>query len=152
MEFIEHWEGRKHKVYLDSVGKPTIGVGFNLARSNAERSLRQAGIQRRPNEIFILDDRSINRLFAQDVSEAINACRKSIDKFDNHAPIVKLICVDLMYNIGETKFNKFVLFKKALYVFDYSWASRELFDSKWYSQTGRRAKNHVKTLDYLGRN
>ena len=35
MQFIEPHEGRRNVVYRDTVGVPTVGVGFNLNRTDA---------------------------------------------------------------------------------------------------------------------
>ncbi len=42
-QLIKH-EGKRSKVYKDSEGVPTIGVGFNLKRSDAKAKIEALGL------------------------------------------------------------------------------------------------------------
>ena len=131
MEFVERWEGRKHTAYIDTMGHRTIGVGHRLFDENVVR----------------LSDNQVTRILAKDTLIAISDARGLICGFDSKPSHVKLICVDLCFNLGKTRFSKFKKTIKACNDGDYLLMSQELIDSKWYNQVGRRSKHHVKTLE-----
>ena len=130
MEFIERWEGREHTAYIDSLGHRTIGVGHRLF----------------DKKVTHLSDPEITRILAKDTLIAISDAKSLICDFNNKPSHVKLICVDLCFNLGKTKFSKFKKTINACNDGDYLLMSRELIDSKWYKQVGRRSKHHVKSL------
>jgi len=112
--------------YLDTVGKLTIGYGRNL------------------------DDRGISRavaelLLTEDMDLAI-ADAKSLPYWDTLSPVRQIVVSDMLFNLGLTKFRKFVNLNKALLIQDYSLAAHEMQDSKWYRQTTRRAKVLVEAM------
>ena len=43
-KMIERHEGKRNRVYSDSVGIPTIGIGFNLNRADATDRLKSLGL------------------------------------------------------------------------------------------------------------
>ena len=133
-KFIEKWEGRKHTVYTCPAGYKTIGVGHLIKKGES---------------FTYLSDTEIDHILSQDIETAITIARKTFKNFDQHPYEVRLIMCDLAYNLGE---NKLALFKKtikAFDLFDYKTASLELKNSKWFRQTGLRAKHHVDFLAKL---
>jgi len=55
----------------------------------------------------------------------------------------------MSYNMGLTKLSKFKNFKSALESQDYYSAKKEMIDSKWYTDVGRRSKRLVQLMDTL---
>jgi len=149
--FIEHWEGRRNTVYTDTTGHKTIGVGFNLERSDAQEIINGIGLdfQSIYSGQQSLNDQQIDTLLAIDASNAEKAAMSVFPSFNNQPDEVKQILVDLTYNLGTRGIYGFPKFRAAIQNQDYATAAAELVDSKWYGQTGRRAKNHVSTLQRL---
>lgn len=58
----------------------------------------------------------------------------------------QVVILDLAYNVGLAGFYRFKRMIGALTQGDYERASDEMIDSKWYRQTGRRAKKLVKLM------
>ena len=112
--------------YRDTVGKLTIGYG---------RNLDDKGITRAEAE-FMLD---------KDMADAI-ADASSLPYWDSLSPVRRIVISDMVYNLGLTKFRKFVNLNKALTIQDYILAGHEMKDSKWYRQTERRAKVLVQAM------
>jgi len=112
--------------YRDTVGKLTIGYG---------RNLDDRGITRAEAE-FMLDT---------DMHEAI-ADAKSLPYWEKLDHVRQIVVCDMIYNLGLTKFRKFVKLGAALHLKDYTLAAHEMKDSKWYRQTERRAKVLVKAM------
>lgn len=138
--FIEKWEGRRYGVYIDSTGHPSIGVGFNL--KSAEGTLKEL-VKAQDGS---LSDGQINYWLEREVLKAQNIARKNFESFDFQPLSVKLILVDLCYNLGN-KIEQFVKFKEAIESYDYKLAAAELMNSKWYKQVGKRARHHCYVLN-----
>ena len=136
--FIEKWEGRRYGVYIDSTGNPTIGVGFNLKTANDE--LKRAANSGR------MTDEQINHFLEIEVIEAKNRAIKLFSSFHSQPEEIKLILVDLSYNLGNNRLKNFIKFRAAINGHDYKEAARELIASRWFGQVGRRSRHHVEVL------
>ena len=119
-------EGYEKKPYKDSVGKWTIGVGRNLDDRG-------------------LSDDEIDYLLSNDIKLALKEAEK-LPYFGRLDPVRQLVVCDLVFNMGLPTFKKFVKTNLALDRGDYAEAARELTDSKWYVQTGRRARKLVEMM------
>lgn len=133
--FIKPFEGFSSSVYFCSQGKRTVGWGTNLEFKNVSYVVGQE---------INLD--LINLWFNQDVALAVDDCHKLYPSFDSHPESVRLILVDLRYNLGLTGLRKFERFNLAINKRDYLLAAKELEDSRYFRQTGLRARNHVESL------
>lgn len=112
--------------YLDTVEKLTIGYG---------RNLDDKGITREEAELMLDND----------MADAI-ADAKTLPYWGQLDPVRQIVICDMIFNLGLTKFLKFRLLNAALELKDYTKASVEMVDSKWYRQVGRRAKVLVKAM------
>lgn len=122
-ELIKHqrWaESVRRFPYEDSVGKVTIGVGRNL------------------DDVGLSDD-EVNFLHTNDLTRVWDEA-SSLSWFPGLDDVRKLIVLDMIFNMGLSRFLGFVNTIDALIHKDYMTAAREMIDSKWYRQTGRRAK------------
>jgi len=134
MSFTEQWEGRRNFAYTCPTGFRTIGVGHRI----------------KPGENFrFLGNRKINEIYLRDMTAAHIGARRVVKDFDSVPSEVKLIIVDLVFNLGENGFSKFKKTIAACEKRDWQTMANELENSRWHSQTGRRARNHVKTLRAL---
>ena len=121
---IKH-EGYRERMYKDSLGIITIGIGHNIQ----EKGLR-------PDEIDLI--------FENDLNEAEEAARKLVPNFENLSDTRKGVILDISFNLGETKFRKFVNTLKAIREERWEDAARGFEDSLWYRQVGNRAKTLMK--------
>jgi len=120
IEQIKFDEGFRGKPYLDTVGKTTIGYGRNL------------------------DDNPLTKeeaeyLLKNDLKKVLCDCRK-LHYFSELTIIRKDIIINMVYNLGITRFKRFIKMNKALSEKNYFLASVEMLDSKWARQVGDRAK------------
>lgn len=120
---VEWAEGRRPFLYEDSVGKLTIGVGRNLDDRG-------------------LSDDEIDYLLRNDLNIAMSDAHR-FDFFSDLSDVRKLVVVDMVFNMGFKRFSGFVKTIAAIEARDYQAAAVEMRDSKWYRQTGRRAKRLV---------
>lgn len=125
-EHLEWAEARRPYPYEDSVGKLSIGVGRNLD----DKGLRED---------------EIDLLLKNDIKEALEECTK-LDYFKGLDSVRQLVVADMVFNMGLPRFLGFVRTNEALRNQDYVKASTEMVDSKWYRQTGRRARKLVKAM------
>lgn len=68
------------------------------------------------------------------------------DNFHDHPHQVKAILHDMHYNLGHAGLAGFKKMNAAINARDYKTAAKELKDSKYYRQTGNRARTHYQTL------
>ena len=146
--WIERWEGRRYEVYEDTMGHPTIGVGFNLDRPDAREVIESLGLNYeairsgadRPH------DQQVDTLFTADVNTAINDARNAIDNFDDLPEDKQTVLVDMAFNLGAIGFGQFRNMIDAVENQDWTRAADEMVNSLWYSQVGHRAEADVAAM------
>jgi len=140
-DFIKDHEGYYNKVYIDSVGKPTIGIGLNLKRPEARDFIAQVGANY--NRVLTgeetLTDKQVNELFNLCLKVAYKDAKAFMPNFDSLPKNVKLVVLDMSFNLGGPRLNKFKNTRQFLLSGDYDSASKEILHSKWAKQVGRRA-------------
>ncbi len=135
-DYIQKFEGIRYVPYVDSLGYLTVGIGHRLVSPNK-------GKTRYTHE-------EITQLFNLDLEIAIKSAKKVYITYDKQPDNIKLILIDLAFNLGETKLRKFEKMNRAINSGDYVTAAKELKDSRYYSQTGNRAKFHCQELLTIG--
>ena len=146
--WIEGWEGRRQQVYLDSAGHPTIGVGFNLDRSDAPQKIKALGLNYsavRQGQVT-LNDAQIDQLFDADVDRAIADASMIVANFKSIPENKQKIVVDMVFNLGAGGFSGFHNTIKAIENEDWQTAAQEMRDSRWFSQVGDRAVADVEVM------
>jgi lysozyme len=126
---IEDHEGRRSKIYRCTAGKNSIGIGRNL------------------DDVGLSDD-EIDYLFANDLKRARDAASK-YPWFADLSEVRQAAILDLMFNLGATRFAGFRNFIHAMSLKQYAWAAAELENSKWFSQVRRRARR-IKSMISTG--
>jgi lysozyme len=140
-KLIDH-EGMVLTVYKDSLGIDTIGIG---------RNLKDRGISR--EELDYLDIPNMEVVYEHGISEAdarylalndiaivenelcrVHTCVENLDS------VRQLILMDMAFNMGVPRLCKFKLMWNAIHEENFEAASREMLDSRWARQVGRRAK------------
>ena len=121
-------EGALLNLYVDSVGKHSIGIGRNLS----DRGIR-------PDEMELM--------FRNDVKEAKSELLR------NHPWVIGLdeprreVLINMVFNMGITTFNKFVNTLANVKKGNYTKAAVEMLDSKWARQVGPRATRLAKQME-----
>ena len=120
LDQLKRDEGNKQFPYTDTVGKITIGVGFNLT----DVGLSQDEID------YILQAR-------------VNKVAASLAPYDWYAkldPVRQAAIQNMTYNMGLNSLLHFPSMIHYLAVQDWANASAQALDSLWASQVGDRAK------------
>lgn len=143
-------EGYFTKKYIDSVGVPTIGIGFNLLKDNARERIEAVGADY--DDILAgkseLTDAQIQTLFQDDMVIAQNSAKNSIPGFDDLSATHQKALTDMTFNLGS--FREWPKFVKAVNAGDFKTAAKEAAfssdgkrPSRWVTQVGNRAKRII---------
>jgi lysozyme len=119
LEQLRRDEGVRNKIYTDSLGIPTIGVG---------RNLRDVG----------LSDTEVNFLLTNDVVRV----QEELDSFAWYQgldEVRKGALTNMAFNLGVAGLLHFPHLLAALAKADWVTAAQEMADSKWAAQVGPRA-------------
>lgn len=143
MDRTKKFEAEKYtdRIYKDTVGKRTIGYGFNIDDPYVKSLLDKDVINgKRPlpkeeaEPIF-------QKLYSQAQKDAYDVIGK--DTYLNLPPQIADIVDDMSYNMGKSRLSGFKKSIAALQEGNYTKFAKEIKNSKWYSQVGRRSKFHV---------
>ena len=132
---VKQHEGYRNKVYLDTLGKRTVGVGHLCV------------------EDFWEDDKEYEEKFLMtilehDLQTAIKGAKELIEDhgcadIDEQA---EEILIEMVFQLGKNGVSKFKNMWKALAEKNYIGASYEMLDSRWAKQTPNRAKSMAKIM------
>jgi len=138
----EH-EGSRPYAYKDTKGNPTIGIGFNLADKDNKKIL--AGMGYNVNDVIAgkvrLTEPVIQELYTTSIAKATKDAAKWVPNLDEQPESVQKAIIDMSFNLGASKLAGFVKTREALINKDYKEASKQMLDSDWAKQVGKRAKN-----------
>jgi lysozyme len=112
-------EKLKHFPYTDTVGKITIGIGYNLSDRG-------------------IDDEWINKQYNADVSYFYNQLYNDFPWFKDLNMDRQIVLVDMSF-MGYKHFLSFQKMLAALAKGDYKDAAMNMLDSKWAQQVKSRA-------------
>ena len=139
LESVKKHEGYRNKVYLDTLGERTVGVGHLCV------------------EEFWEDDKEYEEKFLMDILEADlqNAIKGAKDLMAQHGcmdidEIAEEIIIEMIFQLGKTGVSKFKNMWKALSGLQYSVAASEMLDSRWAKQTPNRAQAMSAQMAALG--
>ena len=114
------------RVYKDSLGYPTVGVGHLITAKDGKFdtiSLEYAG-----------------KLLADDIRIAKNELREKIPVYTELDPVRQYVLLSMCFNLGIGKLLQFKKMLIALGNKNYEAASAEMKDSKWYRQVKSRGE------------
>ena len=136
---VKKHEGYRNKVYLDTLGKRTVGVGHLCV------------------EDFWEDDKEYEEKFLMDILEADlqNAIKGAKDLMSENGcmdmdEVAEEIIIEMIFQLGKTGVSKFKNMWKALSGLDYTTAAMEMLDSRWAKQTKNRAEAMSAEMAALG--
>jgi len=113
-------EGLKLKPYKCSAGKTTIGVG---------RNLDDVGISEVEADMLLIND----------INDAIHSLDMAFPIWKTLSDARQRALVNMMFNLGMSKFMKFRNMLSAIRAGDFKLAAEEALASAWEDQVGNRA-------------
>ena len=134
LESVKKHEGYRNKVYLDTLGKRTVGVGHLCV------------------EDFWEDDKEYEEDFLMGILE--KDLQSAIDQADDMCKNLtisddaKIIIIEMIFQLGGNGVSKFRKMWQALQQDppDYAEASVQMLDSRWAKQTPNRAKEMARHM------
>ena len=134
LESVKKHEGYKNLVYLDTLGKRTVGVGHLCVEDFWEDGKEY-------EEDFLMD------ILKKDLQQAIRQANLKCEglKISDDA---KIIIIEMIFQLGGTGVSKFRKMWQALQQDppDYAEASVQMLDSRWAKQTPNRAKEMARLM------
>ena len=130
-EELKRDEGCVNAVYLDHLNLPTVGIGHLVTEWDQEYG--------KPVGTEVSEER-VNELFEQDIETTIDECKYLYSDFDDLPESIQHVLVNMCFNLGPNRLSKFRNMLYACSVGDWEEMSRQMEDSRWYGQVGRRSK------------
>lgn len=124
---LEVDELRSKKIYTDTVGKVSGGIGRNLTDRG-------------------FSDDEIDLMYANDIKIAEKDARALVPGFDHLNDVRQEVVMNLSFNLGYSRLAGFKRFLSALNSSDFGDAAAELQDSKWFGQVKDRGVRLVKAM------
>ena len=139
LQLLQH-EGTRQYSYKDRDGR-SIGIGFNLNDKDNQRILADMGynVQNVIAGKVRLTEPVIRELYETSVAKATKDANKWIPNLSEQPENVQKAVIDMSFNLGATKLAGFAKTRAALINKDYKEASKQMMDSKWAKQVGKRA-------------
>jgi len=121
-KIIERHEGFRAKIYKDTADKWTIGYGRNLEALGISR---KEGLVLLDNDMFWVETEIKDRFpwYCE-----LNDARKAV-------------MLSMVFNLGIRRFQDFIFTLRALEQRDFQAAAREMLDSRWANQVGKRSRD-----------
>jgi len=140
-EQLERHEGRRARVYKCTAGKDTIGIGHNIDAKglppDIEDYLEENG--------YITDD-MIDRLFDEDIEDALTDALKLYPNLYRWSENVYNALLDFVFNVGYKVASTFIKTNRAINNENWELAADMLEQSKWYRQVKVRGKTIVSMI------
>ena len=135
LKSVKEHEGYRNKVYLDTLGKRTVGVGHLCVEDFWEDDKEY-------------DEKFLMTILEHDLQTAIKGAKELMEEHDcaDIDEQAEEILIEMVFQLGMTGVSKFKNMWKALSELNYVGASYEMLDSRWAKQTPNRAKSMAKTM------
>ena len=139
---VKQHEGVKPKVYRDSGGILTVGVGFNLNRQDSTQRLKEVGA----NYVKIksgqasLTDEQMSKLLIQDLTTAQKDAVTLVQNWNALPTSVQGVLIEMTFNLGKKGLSEFKNFLGYINTQNFDKAADEMLNSSWARQVGNRAK------------
>lgn len=143
-------EGLLYKAYKDTVGKTTVGIGFNMDDAHAKSVWAQADIVEFFDNVYkglqTLSTKSVGDLFNACVTNAKADLHSIFPTFYSMPDYVQLALINMMFNMGIHVFKEFTQTIDAINKGDYITAASRALQSNWAKQLPERASRVTKLL------
>ena len=137
---IKRHEGEVLRIYEDSLGLKTLGVGHLCQPSDPEYDWEiGTPVSQKVVDMYYEDD------FTKHLAEAIHVFGTE-DDFYNLPENIQHVLVNMCFNLGGTRLSKFRNMLEACRAHDWKKMAMEMEDSKWFGQVGRRSLELQKSV------
>ena len=137
-QLLEHDEGCVYEVYKCSEGIETLGIGHRIVPQDKEFGW--------PVGAPVSEER-VAELFKQDVTIALNDAKWLVRDFDDLPEAAQVTVASLCFQLGRSRYSKFVKHLAAIEARNWKAAAHQLRDSRLYQQATNRTERHAKRLE-----
>ena len=131
---IKRHEGEGLEIYMDSLGYKTLGVGHLCQPSDPEYNWEVGTpVSQEVVDMYYEQD------FKKHYQETIHVYG-SYEDFQKLPELIQRVLVNMCFNLGGTRLSKFKNMLKACKEHNWNEMARQMQDSRWYYQVGRRSK------------
>lgn len=138
-------EGYRTCVYKDSMGIPTIGVGFNLKKFGARSEIEEVGADY--DKVLAgtqcLTDSQIETLFNKDMSKAVSCASGFVSNYNQIGEGPQSALADMAFNMGCGTLHTFGKLCSDVESDKFSNAEEDMKESLWCRQVGGRCSRDV---------
>ena len=127
-ERIKKHEGYRSSVFLDTLGKRTIGYGHLCTDSESW----QDGVD--------YNQKQLEKVFEYDFNIAVGGADNLLHDCGDVPTKAKEVIIEMVFQMGKTGVSKFKKMFAAIKEKKFNIASLEMLDSRWSEQTPHRAK------------
>jgi GH24 family phage-related lysozyme (muramidase) len=141
-------EGWHAAAYSDSLGIPTVGVGFNLRRGDARAKIGALGLDY--EKVLrceqALSSEQIETLLAQDIRTAASAAAALVPGWPALGSARRRALTDMAFNLGAAGLARFSRFLAAVNDGNWEIAEAEITSSLYFRQVGSRAQRNAAAI------
>lgn len=134
---LERDEGRRKKIYKDSLGFKTIGVGHRLFDD--------------PPMTLVWTDLQVDNALSDDIAMAMRRLDTNIpwwrDLSDTRQRVLINMCFNMGWGDGQHGLSSFVNTLRQIKNGEYALAAKNMLKSKWAKQVGARAVRLSKMME-----
>ena len=134
---IKKNEGFRNKIYLDSLGKRTIGYGHLVVHEDDFSESKE------------YTEQELSSVFDKDFNKAIEGANRLVDLDKLHENIQEVV-IECVFVLGVTGFSRFKRCLASIEQQDIQSIIKELEDSRWYkNQAPNRVQHLCDTLEKI---
>ena len=131
---ITRHEGKVLEIYEDSLGYKTLGIGHLCQPEDPEYDWEVGTpVSEEVVDMYFEDD------FNKHLAETIHVFGTE-EAFYNLPSDIQRVLVNMCFNLGGTRLSKFKNMLTACRAHDWNEMARQMEDSRWFGQVGRRSK------------
>ena len=134
---IESDEGCVYKIYRDTKGFKTFGIGHLILNDEPEIN-QPVGTP--------VSKSKVSSVFKEDINNALYSCIQVIPEFRDLPAEAQRILVNMIFNLGQSRFSKFHKMILDIKKRDWISASLEMENSAWRYQESERAERLIKRM------
>ena len=131
---IKRHEGEVLKIYEDSLGYKTLGIG-HLCQPEDPEYAWEVGTKVSQEVVDMYYEQDFKKHYQETVH-----VYGSYEDFQNLPEPIQRVLVNMCFNLGGTRFSKFKNMLKACKEHNWEEMARQMQDSRWYYQVGRRSQ------------
>jgi lysozyme len=152
VDVLQREEGYSPKVYRDTVGKSTIGYGFNMQQANARQLWQRAGVKEDFDSVLNgrsdISQESADKLFNETHPAAERAAKNIVGSYEKLGENQQAALTSLAFQLGGKGLREFKRTLKNLEEGNSKAVENSLLQSLYARQTPARAKRTALMLAY----